>query len=182
MLEQIQQDARTRVMSRLPLRLVVFISLTVGSAPASAVPPPPPPIGNLAGPGPLCQPAFAFMLAEDESANQYAANHWVVNGPTRSMGIRAYSSTEAATIRDALRGRQELETTFIPVLGNVERNHVVEYPGNERRGWSYWFRDGTVEEARYVAITSDQFEGNDADYPLLRRVLIGEAGMSLCPF
>ena len=122
------------------------------------------------------------MLGEDESADQYAANHWVVTGPAGSLGIRAYGSTEAAPIRDALRGRQELETTFIPGLGNVERNNVLEYPGNERRGWTYWVRDGTVAEAGYVAITSDQFEGNDADYPLLRRVLIGEAGERLCPF
>ena len=138
-------------------------------------------MGNLAGPGPLCQPAFAIMLAEDESANQYAANHWVVTGPDRSLGIRAYSSAEAAPMRDALRARQELETTIIPGLGNVERNNVVEYPGNERRGWTYWVRGGTAAEAGYVAISSDQFEGSDADYPLLRRVLIGEAGMSLCP-
>jgi len=164
-------------------RFFLFLAaLFVTDAPVSAVPPPPPPIGNLGGGVPLCQPAFAIMLAEDESADQYGVNSWVVNGPARSMGIRAYTAAEAATIRDALRGRGELETTVIPDLGNVERNNVVEYPGNERRGWSYWVRDGNGEDAGYVAITSDQFEGSEADFPALRRVLIGEAGIRLCPF
>jgi hypothetical protein len=56
-----------------PFRFHLFLAvLFVPAAPALAVPPPPPPIGNLGGGVPLCQPAFAIMLAEEESATSMA--------------------------------------------------------------------------------------------------------------
>ena len=58
------------------------------------------------------------------------------------------------------------------------RQRVREWPGTRYRGWVYAFPLGGGATLR---IASDQFQGSDADRPLLHRVLVGAARDALCP-
>jgi hypothetical protein len=127
----------------------------------------------------VCNPHFAISLNTDEHAVQYSANHWVVDGPELTLSVRAYSGSEAATIRDSLRANHRLHNVDVPGLGSVSRHRVSEWPGNRPRGWSYWV-PLAQSGGGYVAIASDQFVGTDADYAVLRRVMFGEEDRNPC--
>ena len=143
--------------------LVVFALLT--PTPLTAVPPPP--IGSRHGPTALCADRFAVRLSGNERAEQYARDFWVVSGPSYQIGIRSDL------------GRLEGPTTRVaaPGLGTGQRQRVREYPGNRYRGWIYAFPIGGGTMLR---IASDQFQGNDADRPMLQRILVGASRDALC--
>jgi hypothetical protein len=165
---------------RAGLPLGLLLSCVFGVGAGAAVPPPPPPIATLAGGNTLCGTGFAILLAREESADQYSAGHWVVNGPGQSIGIRAYALSEALQARDSLRGRQRIQRVNIPGLGSTERHRVLEWPGDRARGWAYWLPRDEGRAENQVSIASDQFEGSVADYAVIGRILTGEAQRQLC--
>ena len=147
--------------------LLLAICPCLTPAPLAAVPPPPPPMATIHGPNALCAARFGLRLANGETARQFMADFWVISAPGLELGIR--------TDLPGLEGRSSRVT--MAGLGNGERQRVREWPGNRYRGWVYAFpiRDGAT-----LRIASDQFQGTDADRPLLARVLVGAARERLC--
>ena len=133
-------------------------------------PPPPPPMATLNGPAALCSALFGVRLADGEVARQYLAEYWVVTTPADEFGVRSdLAGLEGETAR-----------VTVPGLGTGERRRVLEWPGNAPRGWIYAFATSRGEAPATVRIASDSFTGADADFPVLRRVLTGEARTQLC--
>ena len=148
----------------LPL-LAVFALLT----PAVLTAVPPPPIGLRHGPTALCTARFGVRLTGNERAEQYAPDFWVVSGPNYQIGIRS----------DLVGLGGPTNHVAIPGLGTGERQRVREYPGNRFRGWIYAFPIGGGTMLR---IASDQFQGTDADLPVLQRILVGASRDALCAY
>jgi hypothetical protein len=143
--------------------LAVFALLT----PAALTAVPPPPIGFRHGPTALCTGRFGVRLTGNERAEQYARDFWVVSDPSHQIGIRSdLGRLEGPTNRVA-----------VPGLGAGERQRVREYPGHLYRGWIYAFPIGGGTTLR---IAADQFQGNDADRPVLQRILVGASRDALC--
>jgi hypothetical protein len=149
--------------------LPALLALALANA-ATATPPPPPPMGILHGPQALCSLHYGLRLAEGETARQYAQEWWVVTAPGLELGVRTdLQGLDGTTANVTLAG-----------LGSGEAQPVLEWPGNRPRGWIYAFRMSGGSSPAILRIASDQFDGSDADYSILRRVLIGSARDELC--
>ena len=152
------------------LRPLTAVLASAMAGTAMATPPPPPPMATIQGPEALCSALYGVGLLNGETARQYAEQWWVVSGPGLELGIR--------TDLPGLDGMTADLT--LPGLGAGEGQPVLEWPGNRPRGWVYAFRARGGSPPVIVRIASDQFDGSHADYPILQRVLIGEARATLC--
>jgi len=151
-------------------RAIPFLLALALAGSATATPPPPPPMGSLQGPAALCGEHYGLRLREGETARQYAQQWWVVTAPGLELGVRTdLPGLDGTTANVTLAG-----------LGPGEAQPVLEWPGNRRRGWIYAFRMSGGSAPAILRIASDQFDGSDADYPILLRVLTGAARDELC--
>jgi hypothetical protein len=165
-----------------PLRWLAPLLAVVAPMAAGAIPPPPPPTATYTGARPVCMPRFAIRLAARERAERYSDDDLVVTGPGLSLGIRLHPAAQAADAFEAFGGANgQLQAVTVPGLGQARRHRVYEFPGNRRVGWAYWFPQSAGRFPDYFMITSEQFTGSAADYPVLRRVLTGGARRRICP-
>lgn len=147
---------------------------------AMLTPPPPPPIAHLTGGQRLCHQHFAILLTENEAADQYGADWWVVQRGSFSMGIRAVGAGEAATARAGMARDPRRNTVSVPGHGRVGRVRQHEWPDTGRGGWTYILPEPTGGGTNYILITSFQFSGGAADHRIVQRVLTGEGRRRLC--
>ena len=167
-------------LSRAVLRLLPALA-TITPAVASATPPPPAPTATYSGNQTICLPRFAIRLGARERAGRYSDDFLVMTGPRLALGIRIQPAAYATDAFRAFRANRLLQPVIVPGVGHGQRHPVTEWPGNRRRGWAYWFPQGSGPAPDYVSITADQFAGTAADYALLRRVLTGDARRRICP-
>jgi len=153
----------------------------VASAVAGATPPPPEPIATYAANQPVCLPHSAILLADGERGARYSDDWLMVTSARLRLGIMFYPAAHAADAFRAFRANGALQPVDIPGIGRAQRHPVVEWPGNRRRGWAYWLPQGAGASPDYLTISADQFTGAPADYPVLRRVLTGDARRRICP-
>ena len=163
-----------------PLRWLALALAVVAPVAAGATPPPPSPTETLSGPRSVCLPRFAIHLAARERAERYADDYLVVSGPGLSLGIRVHPAANAADAFRAFRANRLLQPTVVPGVGRGQRHPFVEFPGNRRAGWAYWFPLGEGSSSDYLVLASNQFSGTTADYPVLRRVLTRAARQTIC--
>ena len=150
--------------------LLTFLALILGIAatPGSAISVPPSPDRYLTGDAVICEPAFAVALAKKETAHRYESGLWVAQLAEGEVGIRNFTQAGRADRWQVLK---------IPGYRSATRQKVFEFPSHRARGWTYRLE---IENTPPVSITADEFRGTKADYPLLRRVLLGKARASAC--
>ena len=162
--------------------------MAYGSAVAVATLPPPDPVAVYTANQPVCMHGFAMLLADDERGERFSDTGLAVSsGGGFQFSVNIYGAIDVtvtlgrarrSSAMDALRS---LRSVTIPGFGEASRTAVSEWPGNRTAGWVYLvpLEDNPMPD--YLTITSSQFVGTEADYPVLRRVLTGDARRRICP-